>query len=232
LVLPFTKRSDFNRCVSSESCGNTLGTIKEVSMLSRRELVGKAAVGAAAVLTTGVARAAVGSATRRVESSAQSGPVDAVAGDTTPATSSIPSESGALGESGPLATQQAPAPWEILQPLTVGSTVVGGWKLAGLTGAVHGSCVVTLENERGRQNRVHICRNDGKPNGIVFTDRFDLVAMNGGKGDLPTEESFARAIAELSHVLAANEDRSTVVASLVPHAERLSTCGESDRRLR
>jgi hypothetical protein len=91
---------------------------------------------------------------------------------------------------------------------------------------------VTLENERGRQNRVHICRNDGKPNGIVFTDRFDLVAMNGGKGDLPTEESFARAIAELSHVLAANEDRSTVVASLVPHAERLSTCGESDRRLR
>ncbi len=135
-------------------------------------------------------------------------------------------------EGGSLDTLEARAPWEILQPLAVGSTVASGWKIAGLTGAVNGSCVVTLENDRGRQSRVHICRNDGRPNGIVYTGNFDLLAMNGGKGDLPTEESFARAIAELSHVLAANEDSSAVVASLMPHAERLSMCGDLDRRLR
>lgn len=195
-------------------------------MLSRRELVGKVAVGAAAVLTTGVARAAVGSTPRGAELPGQAGPVDSAA-EAFP----VPAGSPAI-EGDSLATQEAQAPWELLSPLTVGSTVVSGWKIAGLTGAVHGTCVVTLENERGRQNRVHICRNDGQPSGIVYTQDFDLLAMNGGKGDLPTEESFARAIAELSHVLAANESSTAVVASLMPHAERLSLCGASDRRLR
>ncbi len=198
-------------------------------MLSRRELVGKVAVGAAAVLTTGVARATVGSTHRGTESPVQTGPINA-------ATEEAPVAAGSNAiegvEGGPLATKEAKAPWGLLRPLTVGSTVASGWKIAGLTGAVHGTCVVTLENQRGRQHRVHICRNDGRPNGIVYTGEFDLVAMNGGKGDLPTEESFARAIAELSHVLAANEGSTPVVASLMPHAERLSKCGESDRRLR
>lgn len=197
-------------------------------MLSRRELVGKAAVGAAAVLTTGAAaRAAVGSTPRGAESSVHTGLVDAATTEESQVAAGLPPVEG-----GSLATLEAPAPWEILKPLAVGSTVASGWKIAALTGAVNGSCVVTLENDRGRQNRVHICRNDGNPSGIVYTRDFDLLAMNGGKGDLPTEESFARAIAELAHVLAANEGSTTVVASLMPHADRLSMCGELDRRLR
>ncbi len=197
-------------------------------MLSRRELVGKAAVGAAAVLTAGAAaRAAVGSTPQGAEAPVHTGLVDAATTEESQLAAGSPPVEG-----GSLATLEAPAPWEILQPLTVGSTVASGWTIAALTGAVNGSCVVTLENDRGRQNRVHICRNDGNPNGIVYTRDFDLLAMNGGKGDLPTEESFARAIAELAHVLAANEGSTTVVASLMPHAERLSMCGELDRRLR
>ena len=65
--------------------------------------------------------------------------------------------------------------------------------------------MLTLANQRGRTQRVHVCRNDGRPQGLVYTKRLDLVVMNGGGADLPTEESFAQAVAEVAHVLAANE---------------------------
>jgi hypothetical protein len=134
------------------------------------------------------------------------------------------------------ATLSAPAPWALLQPLAMGSAVAHGWHVAGLTGAVDGSCVVTLQNERGRAHRVHLCRNDGRPQGLVYTKRFDLVVMNEGQGDLPTEESLAQAVAALGHVLAANErDRQheALVTALLPQAERLRLfSGPVDRRLR
>jgi hypothetical protein len=126
-----------------------------------------------------------------------------------------------------------PPPWELIRPLELGSTVAFGWTVSGLTGAVDGSAVVTLQNKRGRSHRVHICRNDGRPQGLVYTRRFDLVVMNGGRGDLPTEEGFARAVAELGHVLATNENdprQGTLVASLLPQAERLRRF--DDARLR
>jgi hypothetical protein len=106
----------------------------------------------------------------------------------------------------------------------MGSTVAHGWRVAGLTGAVNGSCVLTLQNEHGRSHRVHLCRNDGRPQGVVYTRRFDLVVMNGGEGDLPTDEGLAQAVAQVAHVLAANEhgsEHQPVVTALLPHAERL-----------
>ena len=102
--------------------------------------------------------------------------------------------------------------------------VVRGWHVAGLTGVVNGSCVLTLENERGRAHRVHLCRNDGRPHGLVYTKRVDLVVMNGGQGDLPTEEGLAQAVAEVAHVLAANENQrrlEPVVTALLPQTERV-----------
>jgi hypothetical protein len=134
-----------------------------------------------------------------------------------------------------VATLSAPAPWELVHPLAMGSVVANGWRVAGLTGAVDGSCVLTLEKGR-RAHRVHLCRNDGSPQGIVYTSRFDLVVMNGGKGDLPTDEGFAQAVAEVAHVLAANERdarQDTLVATLMPQAERVRQFGSSaDARLR
>jgi hypothetical protein len=130
-------------------------------------------------------------------------------------------------------TLSAEAPWELLHPLTMGSVVAHGWRVAGLTGAVDGTCVLTLENERGRAHRIHLCRNGGAPQGLVYTDSIDLLVMNGGQGDLATDESFAQAVAEVAHVLAANERRAaTVVASLMPHDERLRRFTGADRRLR
>src|SRR5205823_11214367 len=116
----------------------------------------------------------------------------------------------------------SPPPWELLSPLGAGSVVGHGWRLVTLGPVEDGSCVVTLQNRRGRSHRVHLCRNDGNPQGIIYTRRVDLVVMNEGYGDLPTEERLAQAVAELAHVIAANEatvpDR---VAELLPHAERL-----------
>jgi len=86
-----------------------------------------------------------------------------------------------------------------------------------------GACVVTLQNARGRARRIHLCRNDGTPQGIVYTRRVDLVVMNEGDGDLPTEEPLAQAVAELAHVVAANEGAASdrLFTDLLPHADRV-----------
>jgi hypothetical protein len=116
-------------------------------------------------------------------------------------------------------------PWGLVHPLALGSVVAQGWTLAGLTGVADGSCVLTLQNERGRTQRVHLCRNLGTPHGVVYTQQVDLMVMNGGQGDLPTDESFAQAVAAVAHVLAANEGEhrhEPVLAALLPHAERIA----------
>jgi hypothetical protein len=182
-------------------------------MLSRRSFVGKLAAGAAAacaVSSIGKAQATTtNSDTPSEHPKSQRGPVaDAMASASAPPAS---------------APQQAP-PWELIRPLAMGAVVARDWRVAGLTAADHGSVVLTLQNGRGRSHRVHLCRNDGHPQGLVHTKRFDLVVMNGGEGDLPTEEGFAQAVAEVAHALAANEhahQNAPLLASLMPHAERV-----------
>ena len=208
-------------------------------MLSRRDLVGKIAAGAAAVCAVGAAgkslastRRAVGTATRSGNGEGRSVAVPKEPESAPEVTAPLPQ----IVDAGPAATLSAPPPWELLRPLAMGSVVAHGWHVAGLTGAVDGSCVLTLENERGRAHRVHLCRNDGRPHGLVYTKRVDLVVMNGGQGDLPTEEGLAQAVAEVAHVLAANEGKwqhEPVVTALLPQTERLRLfSGSLDRRLR
>jgi len=180
-------------------------------MLSRRELIGKAAVGAAAA----VAVSATGVAAARALHGATGGPADDRDGRNAvpPRAEPPPADSAAIS---------APPPWDLLSPLVAGSVVGHGWRLVDLGPVQDGSCVVTLQNRRGRAHRVHLCRNDGKPQGIIYTRRVDLVVMNEGYGDLPTEERLAQAVAKLAHVIAANEARVPGrVTELLPHAERL-----------
>jgi hypothetical protein len=189
-------------------------------MLSRRDLVGKLAA-SGAVLVAGAAAASARLAPRAARGADRAA-----------------SESwGQVGrpevDAGTPETAMAPAPWDLLQPLAVGSAVAHGWRVAGFSGVVDGTCVLTLENERGRSHRIHLCRNGGTPQGIVHTDGIDLLVMNGGQGDVATDESFAQAVAEVAHVIAGNERRqATVVASLLSHEERLRRFTSADRRLR
>src|SRR5437867_11181605 len=181
-------------------------------MLSRRELIGKAAVGAAAAVAVSAARTGVASA--RAVPAATNDPAHGGEGRNAVLPPADPPSAASVASS--------PPPWELLSRLVAGSVVGHGWRLVGLGPVQDGSCVVTLQNRRGRAHRVHLCRNDGKPQGIIYTRRVDLVVMNEGYGDLPTEERLAQAVAKLAHVIAANETMvPDGVAELLPHAERL-----------
>ncbi len=198
-------------------------------MLSRRELGGKLAAGTALILAAGTARASL-------KGSFDGGnqPLDQSATDAALAHAPQPQAPAAAPQVGAPDTAKVKAPWELLSPLAEGADVSHGWSLARFSGAVAGSCVVTLRNQHGRESRVHVCSNNGKPQGLVYTKNFDLVVMNGGRGDLPTEEGLGQAVATLAHTIAANEGRQhTVVASLMPHAERIRMCSQTaDHRLR
>ena len=189
-------------------------------MLSRRELIGKAAVGATAALAVSAARTAVGSARA----------LHAATGDPGVGRDGRSDERNPPQRPAETEAVASPAPWELLSPIVAGSVVAHAWRVADLSPVRDGSCVVTLENERGRAHRVHLCRNDGTPQGIVHTRGLDLVMMNAGHGDLPTDESLAQAVAALAHVVAANEGKvpDGVLAELLPHAERVRRFASAD----
>ena len=185
-------------------------------MLSRRELIGKAAVGAAAALAVGGAVGTAVAATRPLRDSTDDSdhPSDAAASDAGQQKAPSPHTD---------TPDAAPPPWALVAPFGAGAVVAHGWQLSDLTPVRDGSAVVTLQNGRGRAHRIHLCRNDGSPQGIIYTRRVDLVVMNQGYGDLPTEEHFGQAVAALAHAIAANEGPGAdgVVAALLPHAERV-----------
>jgi hypothetical protein len=192
-------------------------------MLSRRELMGKGAVGAAA--TALVLKAATGAAStshQGIGSGDATVPAHDVGGQ-------APQPTPAAAE---VAAISAPPPWELVSPLAAGSVLAHGWHLAELGPVKDGSCVATLQNGRGRARRVHLCRNGGTPQGLVYTRQVDLVVMNDGHGDLPTEETLAQAVAELAHVVAANEGTvpARLFTDLLPHAERMQRFAVAEGR--
>ena len=184
-------------------------------MLSRRELIGKAAVGAAAAVAVGGAVGTAMAATRPRRDSEEPEHPDAAESP----------GNGPADKVGPprASTDAAPPPWALLAPYRAEAVVAHDWRLVDLTPVRDGSAVVTLANPRGRAHRIHLCRNDGHPQGLIYTRRIDLVAMNQGYGELPTDEHFGQAVAALAHAIAANEGAMTddVFAALVPHAERV-----------
>jgi hypothetical protein len=194
-------------------------------MLSRRDLIAKAAVGAAAAMAVGGVVGTAVAATRplREPTDGAGAPTD----DRNESSASAPPD------------EDVPAPWALVAPFGAGAEVAYGWHLVDLTPIQDGSAVATLQNARGRAHRVHLCANDGSPQGLVYTRRIDLVVMNQGYGDLPTEEHFGQAVATLAHAIAANEARvaDDVLATLEPHrlrVERFAAANDAsaDGRLR
>jgi hypothetical protein len=168
-------------------------------------LIAKAAVGAAAAVAVGGVVGTAVAATRPLRESTDEPTLERD------------------GEAPETPTVSAPAPWALLAPFSAGSEVAYGWRLVDLTPVLEGSAVATLQNGRGRAARIHLCANDGTPQGIIYTRRVDLVVMNQGYGDLPTEEHLGQAVAKLAHAVAANEASvaDEVFAALLPHAERV-----------
>jgi len=198
-------------------------------MLSRRALVGRLAAGAAGAAVAWVAGGGRASA---AATRAQAGALSGAA----PSDHPVASTPEGAGDAKAPAAVSAPPPWELLSPLAVGAPVAHGWRVADLSGVDDGSCVLTLRSDQGRAHRVHLCRNDGQPQGVVHTKQFDLVVMNGGQGDLPTDEGLAQAVAEVARVLSANEggrEPALLASTLLPHVARVREFGVSgDARLR
>ena len=193
-------------------------------MLSRRELVGKLATSAAGAA---VAVTALSSATNATLKPSKAGAPEGSRHDDD-RRSAAPKAAEAVESTTKVDAQ---APLELLHPLKIGADVGHGWHVADLTAIADGSCVLSLANQRGRMHRVHLCANHGRPQGLVYTKRFDLVVMNGGQGDMPTEEGLAQAVAEVAHVLAANESRNpNLVAELKSHEERVRLFSSSEDR--
>ena len=188
-------------------------------MLSRRELIGKAAVGAAAALAVGGGVGTAGAATQPRREETPTGDAQGAASTQNPP---APDMDAAL--------KATPPPWDLVAPFAAGAEVAHGWRLTDLTSIRDGSTVATLQNARGRSHRIHLCQNDGTPRGVVYTRRVDLVVMNQGYGDLPTEEHFGQAVAALAHAVAANEGRvsNDIFAELLPHGERVQRFASAD----
>src|SRR5262245_25338478 len=134
-------------------------------MLSRRELIGKAAVGATAALTLSAARTGLASVQALQDVTADpagnSGPTADSADGRAPVDVTAGDGAGRNSTETPAADPVVvlpPPPWALLSPLVAGALVGHGWRLSDLSPVQDGSCVVTLENERGRAHRVHLCR--------------------------------------------------------------------------
>src|SRR5437016_2160638 len=138
-------------------------------MLSRRTLIGKAAVGAVTALALGASRTGV--AALRPPRADDHGATDGVARTAPPPAPEIEAMPAAPDAAADAIT--SPPAWELLRPLTAGATVAHGWRVAELSPVQHGACVVTLANAPGRSHRIHVCRNDGNPRGLIHTRRLD-----------------------------------------------------------
>src|SRR5437773_9474703 len=106
-------------------------------MLSRRTLIGKAAVGAAAAVALGAARTGIAS-TRALRAAPDERPGErAQPADAQPGQSAAPPA---------VATGAAPPPWELVRPFVAGAVVAHGWRLSDLSPVQDGSSVATLTN--------------------------------------------------------------------------------------
>ena len=129
---------------------------------------------------------------------------------------------------GAAAAQVEPhAPWALLAPLLPNSELPLGWRVEALTKVERGAAVLTLLHESGGHATVHLCRNGGRPVGIGYSKHVDMVLMNGGKGDRPTEESIGRVLMAIATRIDANGAQ---LEGALTHAERVSRYGEEALR--
>ncbi len=127
-------------------------------------------------------------------------------------------------------SERGDAPWWLLAPLAVGDSVGLGWRIGALSAVQHGAAVLELiHGFRGQIARVHICAHLGEPRGVVHTQAFDLILMDGGDGDRRTDEKMGRVLKTLARRMQKNErelgiDRATV-RSMLTHVERVERYG-------
>jgi hypothetical protein len=126
------------------------------------------------------------------------------------------------------------APWWLLEPLEVGARLSDGWTIAALTPVERGAAVLELRHDRrpadaGGIARVHLCAHGGKPRGLAHSRLFDLVLMDGGQGDQPTDPRLGRVLVGVARRIRRNEVAASgdldSVSRMLTHAERVALYG-------
>lgn len=121
------------------------------------------------------------------------------------------------------------APWWLLSPLQQGASLGRGWSIDALSPIESGAAILTLAHRDGRQARVHMCAWKDAPRGVAHTELLDLIIMDGGQGDRPTEEGLGRALSSLASRIRRNELRIDAdiraLAGMQSHEERVEQYG-------
>jgi hypothetical protein len=123
----------------------------------------------------------------------------------------------------------APAPWWLFAPLQAGSALGAGWSLGSLSEVRRGACVLELVHESGDVARVHVCGHDGRPKGLAHGHMVDLVLMDGGNGDKPTDEQLGRVLLGIAVRVRLNEGSPegdlAPLAAMMSHPDRVARYG-------
>jgi len=121
------------------------------------------------------------------------------------------------------------APWWLIAPLAAGSPLAFGWYIGGLGEVTRGASVLTLKHSSGREARLHLCGYDSAPRGIAQTGMIDLVLMDGGFGDVNTDEDVGRIVLGIAKNIANNEldpkHDLYPLAKMLSHEERKALYG-------
>lgn len=123
-----------------------------------------------------------------------------------------------------VAKAETPAPWQLFSPVQRGEEIAHGWSIAGLTGAVAGAYNLRLANADGRAATVHVCLKDEYSSGVVQSDLFDLVLMNGGEANADSEEDLAQVLTVVTEHMKNNEAflSAEALAPLMSHEDRVA----------
>ena len=151
--------------------------------------------------------------------------LEAMSGSTAPR-GAAPGAAGAVAGADPAA---GAGPWWLLAPLGRGAHLGGGWFLAHLGPVEKGAAVLTLQHQDGAVASVHLCHHVGSPRGLASTELIDMILMDGGQGEKPTDERLGRVLMGLAQVVRGNELRGdgdlAMLAQMQPHAERVLAHG-------
>lgn len=119
---------------------------------------------------------------------------------------------------------QGPAPWALIAPLQVGSSIGNGWQIESLSDVRLGASVLAVRHESGARANVHICLRQGPAEGVAASRYFDFVLMNEANGGVPTNEALGVALITLARRAELNEVELSRIG-FMRHSERLTQYG-------
>ena len=123
-------------------------------------------------------------------------------------------------------------PWWLLAPLQTSERLKDGWVLDDLSPITEGASVLTLKR-RGQSLRIHICLHDDAPRGLAYSELFDLIVMDHGRGVRTVPEDLSPTLHLLSDIIRENEwndvpnHRLDGINRMMTHADRVRAFGAS-----